>query len=238
MSENNPNKMTPLCDILDAERRSETGGDASADELLAAIAMGRHEQHDLDRALKMAVCAGPSYGYISRVSSEQAVARVEALAAAGAGFGHLLVSRAADYGNAHVVRAICALGASVDELDSEGRCAMFSAAMGFGDKREVVKALAEAGADIGRVDIYGWTPLHAAAYKDSWGCYEELLLAGADPSAEESGGMTPIEYADSEHGVSDERTAWAAGLAESCSLRQHISQATSKPEPRRRSSSL
>lgn len=240
MTESNQhkNKKTPLCDILDAERRSKASDDASSDGFLEALAKGGHEQHDLDRAIHMAVCSGPSYGYISRITSERAVARVQALAAAGAGFGRLLVSRAADYGNAEVVRAICALGASVDDSDSEGRTALFGAAMGFGDRREVVRALAEAGANVGHVDHYGWTPLHAAAYKDSWGCYEELLFAGADPSAVENEGLSPIEYAESEHGISEERAAWASGLAESCVLRRHVSMATSKPKPRGRSFAL
>jgi ankyrin repeat protein len=60
---------------------------------------------------------------------------------------------------------------------------------------DVVRLLIDAGADVGRADPYGWSPLHSAAFS---GDKDVLLLAlqrATDPSPRDEYGWTPLDLA-------------------------------------------
>lgn len=59
-----------------------------------------------------------------------------------------------------------------------------------------VKALLEAGADVGARDFIGWTPLHFAAKGRSGAkCTEALIASGAAADVPDDGGTTPLMVA-------------------------------------------
>jgi len=61
---------------------------------------------------------------------------------------------------------------------------------------EVVKTLEEHGLDIHvKLNKYGWTPLHAAAYKGNMDLVKYLLEKGADKERPNNSGASPIQLA-------------------------------------------
>jgi len=59
----------------------------------------------------------------------------------------------------------------------------------------LVKKLIKAGAEINLKDIWGLTPLHYAARKESYSVAETLVKAGADVNAQDEYGFTPLHEA-------------------------------------------
>jgi ankyrin repeat protein len=84
-------------------------------------------------------------------------------------------------GNADEVRHLLKRGAQPD-LTSTGETALFAAIRS--GNRECVDALLDAGADVNRMDVDGWTCLW---YVDNVVMASHLIARGADPSIGEYG---------------------------------------------------
>lgn len=100
---------------------------------------------------------------------------------------------AAESQNPQIVREILRYHPRLEARDHDGRTAMFAAV--YGDRtsddarKECVRLLAEAGADVNARDNLGNTPIHMAFIPD---IDEELLNLGADVNARNNDGETPI----------------------------------------------
>src|SRR5262245_5666036 len=82
------------------------------------------------------------------------------------------------------VTEIIGTGADVNVEVDDGFPALLNAVMsGRDDRALLVQTLVEAGADLGRQGINGWTALHAAASMDDGEMVALLLRLGADPDA-------------------------------------------------------
>jgi len=82
------------------------------------------------------------------------------------------------------VRELVTAGADVNVKVDDGFPAVLNAVMsGRGDRLDLVRALAEVGADIQAHGVNGWTALHAAASTNDAAMVRLLLHLGADPTA-------------------------------------------------------
>ena len=100
---------------------------------------------------------------------------------------------AVKFAGAEMVRLLIENGAEVEARDDWGRTALFFA----GVSSEVFKVLLEAGADVNARDRYGDSVLmHTVSGSPSPREVEELLRLGADPSAQNEGGDTALDFAE------------------------------------------
>jgi ankyrin repeat protein len=100
---------------------------------------------------------------------------------------------AADWGHAHVVRALLELGAQPDRRDANRATALSLAARrGY---IEVVDILLAGGADPNRVAQDNEVPLISAARLGFHQIVSSLLAAGADPEETDSTGRTARDWA-------------------------------------------
>lgn len=98
--------------------------------------------------------------------------------------GQTPIFDAAKEGHLEIVRALVAAGAN----PTEGLAVAAHYA-----RKEIIKVLVEAGADVDRVDPHHTgTPLTVAASFGELGVVEDLLAAGANKDAADSNGYTPI----------------------------------------------
>ena len=63
------------------------------------------------------------------------------------------------------------------------------------DKPQAVAALLEAGADVNRQGLNGYSPLHGGVLGDRIEIVRMLLAAGADPTLPDRKGETPLDVA-------------------------------------------
>jgi len=85
------------------------------------------------------------------------------------------------------------LGMNVDNRNSEGQTALFSAAMA--GKTNSIRCLVDLGADLEAKDNYGATPIFTAAQEGQIESIECLKSLGANVDAKDKDGMTPIFFA-------------------------------------------
>ena len=112
---------------------------------------------------------------------EQALARGVDVNAAERHHGRTALMRAAFFGHRPAVEALVARRARVDAVDFETATALHLAASA--GEADVVRALAQAGADVDRrQDPDGRTPLFAAVEAGQAAAAQALLESGADPS--------------------------------------------------------
>lgn len=110
---------------------------------------------------------------------------------------HTVLMNAASSGVPAVVQAILAERPDVNARDDKGRTAVWYALETRGelhdqrnaDRGEVVRLLAEAGADLNEQDEKGDTALHKVWDKE---CAEALIQEGADVNARNNDGETPL----------------------------------------------
>jgi ankyrin repeat protein len=90
------------------------------------------------------------------------------------------------------VRSFVEQGIDVDSRDSEGRTALYYAAMQ--GKRDLVEFLLSRGANVNAKDKdYGFTPLHHAVGGGHKDVVELLIAKGADVNATDKHGWTPLD---------------------------------------------
>jgi len=95
-------------------------------------------------------------------------------------------------GDLDVIKQHIAAGSDLNEQEpTMGSSPLISAAV-F-DKREIVRALIEAGADVNLQNSEGSTALHSAAFLCRMEIVELLLTSGADRSLKNIYGSTPLE---------------------------------------------
>ena len=109
------------------------------------------------------------------------------------GSGSILISAAAS-GNPDMIRLILEYRPKLEARDSRGQTAIFAAGEyrssdKDGARKDCVRLLAEAGADVNAQDRNGNTALHEVFLPD---VEEELLKLGADVNARNKDGETPI----------------------------------------------
>jgi ankyrin repeat protein len=93
------------------------------------------------------------------------------------------------------VRLLLAHGAHVNAMSNAGTQPIHDAALG--DNAEVIRELALHGADINaRTRADAQTPLYIAAAMGKMKAVEALVALGADPTAKDSQGRTPLDAAD------------------------------------------
>ncbi|HEX3336036.1 MAG TPA: ankyrin repeat domain-containing protein [Jatrophihabitans sp.] len=84
-------------------------------------------------------------------------------------------------GDAATLAAYVDAGVPADLTDAAGNTLVMLGA--YHGHAEVVRALAGRGADVGRANDRGQTPLAGAVFKGELEVVDELLAAGADPAA-------------------------------------------------------
>lgn len=118
--------------------------------------------------------------------------------------GETALMAAAHQGHLAAVETLIAAGADVNAADANGWTALFKAAYnhemdtGFAP---VVKALADAGANVNATIHFGITPLMLAAGGGEGAVCAVLLEAGADPRAVNEAGRTALQMAKERHWV-------------------------------------
>lgn len=132
--------------------------------------------------------------------------KVEAAIAAGGvdvdavgSHGNTALMYAAYYGHVPVIRALLANGADPDArstedgLEAEATALMLAAGSAFiNNHAEVIRLLAEAGAELDARDALGRTALHHAAGRAVPNALQALLVLGADPNARDAEGNTAL----------------------------------------------
>lgn len=112
---------------------------------------------------------------------------VQMLLAAGAAmettYGELALHIASRGGHSEVVRVLCAAGAPVDAMDTNGCTALVSALLTRGDHVEVVRALLDAGASPHTHPRDDVPVLTIASLRSNPKCVAELISRGADVGA-------------------------------------------------------
>lgn len=94
--------------------------------------------------------------------------------------GTSLMALAVSWAPAPTVATLVGLGGDVNFEASDGFPALLGAVMsGRDDRAELVRVLVDAGADLERQGINGWTALHAAASNDDAELVRLLLALGA-----------------------------------------------------------
>eukprot|EP01047_Picozoa_sp_COSAG01_P097422 COSAG01_NODE_27757_length_677_cov_1.747405_1_plen_108_part_10 len=101
-------------------------------------------------------------------------------------------AQACDAGNAAAVRRFIAQGADPGYVDQGFPVLLSSAQFGHA---EVIQALIEAGANVGRPDKDGVTPLYLASQDGHVAAMEVLLSAGASVDQPDKDGATPLYIA-------------------------------------------
>lgn len=92
--------------------------------------------------------------------------------------------RAARHGQVEIVKKLLEKGCIVDVVNDKKRTPLFSAMQCITrDKREMIQFLIQSGAQLGRFDSYGFTPIHYAASLADAESISILLENGADPEA-------------------------------------------------------
>ena len=132
--------------------------------------------------------------------------------------GDLLIHHAIGLAPPPVIQWLIALGADVNYVADDGFPALVSAIHHYElaeERREVVRLLIDAGADLERAGINGYRPLHCAAMTEDRQLVRMLLDAGADPHSKTTVDdmWTAIEEAD-EYGAPQGAEAIREWLAE------------------------
>lgn len=94
------------------------------------------------------------------------------------------------------VGLLLARGALPGHVDNSAKSALHLA-VGSGEilRRDVIRMLVGAGADVNAVDGSGRTPLHVAAKRGARKRVRELVKSGADVGARDTMGWTPLHWA-------------------------------------------
>lgn len=182
---------------------SSASGNPDSLQILMAAGASKNDQNDKDLALASAAGSGrldASRALIAYGANPNANLSKLTLEHSSGGFlmgeygaGSILFY-AARSGNPDMVREILRYHPQLEMRDSQGQTAMFAAGeYRDGDKdgarRECIRLLAEAGAEVNARDNLGNTPLHGTFLTD---VEEELLKLGADVNARNNDGETPI----------------------------------------------
>jgi formylglycine-generating enzyme required for sulfatase activity len=101
--------------------------------------------------------------------------------------------RAAEQGNAEVVKRLLSAGANVNVRDPDGWTPLLRAAVG--GHLAVAKIFIEAGADVNAANPDGNTPLMGAALAGNKELVQLLLQKGAKPDAKNQKGLTALTFA-------------------------------------------
>ena len=135
---------------------------------------------------------------------------------------------ATDCGQVGVVERLLKAGAAPNSKTGYGVQALMSSA--YRGLKQITELLLAAGADIRASSDYGYTTLHAALFKHSWDCAKEsacdfctgsetrqnmlklLCEKGADPSAKDDGGYSPLSLVYTEGYSESEQEALAKVL--------------------------
>ncbi|MFN7938666.1 MAG: ankyrin repeat domain-containing protein [Bryobacteraceae bacterium] len=112
--------------------------------------------------------------------------------------GRTLLHDAAATGCLEVVKALLGMGVGANVLDRGGHTPLYAAGneCGWPEGPDVVRALVRAGADVHACGgVTRATPLHMAARRGFVEIAEAMLECGADPSARDRKGDTPLQRA-------------------------------------------
>jgi len=130
------------------------------------------------------------------------LAEVDRLCEAGAnpsgtlhGIEMSFMALAAELRDLHVVRALTAHGADLNERLGDGRTLAANAATAS-DSNAALSCLLEAGADPNIADAHGWTALHLASAYGYLSNVRTLLGYGAVQNVSTPDGLTPIDLAE------------------------------------------
>lgn len=97
--------------------------------------------------------------------------------------------------DSRAVRSLLAAGANPSARDAQGRSPLMCFDAGWVDPGEIILPLLEAGGDVNAADNDGNTTLHGAAQRKLGRFAKVLLAAGADATAKNARGETPLDIA-------------------------------------------
>ena len=104
--------------------------------------------------------------------------------------GEVLIHYAIGLATVEVIQRLIELGADVNYAANDGFPALVNAIHHYDhteERRDVVCVLIDAGADLERVGVNGYRPIHCAAMTEDSQLVRRLLDAGADPPFENDG---------------------------------------------------
>lgn len=107
-------------------------------------------------------------------------------------FGDSLLTHCIREGELSMVKKEVTRGASIEQLNGEGRTALGEAVV-F-DEQEIVKFLIKVGADLNAANKRGITPLMLAAQYSQLSCAKLLLQAGADRNVKDCDGRAALDH--------------------------------------------
>ncbi len=142
---------------------------------------------------------------------------------------------AAKRGHAEVITALAEAGADTEYHSGNGMTPLMeasSAKRGSETHVAAVASLIEAGADVNKENYKsGNTALHFAAVTASLGAAKLLVAAGANYTAENHEGYTPMDYAN-KHKWNYDMRVWFRELGAECTLGENCrDDSAGRPEP-------
>jgi ankyrin repeat protein len=126
-------------------------------------------------------------------------------------------------GHIHIVELLIREGANVNKhqnFGGAGSTALLNAASG--GYVEIIAMLIDAGADVNGVNAPLWTPLHKAAQNGHKVVAEFLIANGADVSARDWYGETPLDFTESANHFDYAENAWLKDSPEIKSVKKEI----------------